>query len=80
MAFLRCELSFKVLVVDLEWGLIVESRVETFAIIEELDVPGNSPAGMLACRQDSPVDELVFQGCVERFGHGVVVADPGPTD
>src|SRR5579864_5326319 len=43
-------------------------------IVEPVDVAANGLVGLLAGVEDSPPDELGFQGLEERLHHGVVVA------
>ena len=45
-------------------------------IVEPVDIAANSLVGLLAGVEDSPPDELGFQGLEERLDHGVVVAIP----
>jgi hypothetical protein len=53
-----CVLSVQVLVVDLLWGSIAESRVETLSIIVELDVSGHVLSCVFPGRIDGSVNSL----------------------
>ena len=50
---------------DFAWSPVVEPRMETFSIVEDLDVPRNVVACFLACRVDGTVDAFVLQGAEE---------------
>src|SRR3954470_5042842 len=52
----------------------VEGGMAPDGIVEPVDVAANGPVGLLAGVEDSPPDELGFQGLEERLHHGVVVA------
>src|SRR5260370_16526673 len=54
--------------------------MKTSLIIAEFDPPRNIIAGLLPRRVSGPVDQLDFQRAVDRFGEGVIVADPCPSD
>src|SRR3954464_4880049 len=54
----------------------VESGMAPDGIVEPVDVAANNPVGLLAGVEDSPPDDLGFQGLKERLHHGVVVAIP----
>ena len=76
----RCGLPFQVFLVDLPWGPVLKSGVPALRIVPEFDVPHNVPARVLTSRILGPVDTLVLQCGEERFGHGIIVADPGAAD
>src|SRR4051794_20937612 len=54
----------------------VEGGMAPDGIVEPVDVAANNPVGLLAGAEDSPPDDLGFQGLKERLHHGVVVAIP----
>src|SRR6476659_5733722 len=54
----------------------VEGGMAPEGIVEPIDVAANGLVGLLAGVEDSPPDELGFQGLEERLDHGVVVAIP----
>ena len=65
---------------DLFRGPIAERRVETFAIVAELDVSGYICAGVFACRIHGAVDSFHLQRRVERLGLRVIETRFGATD
>jgi hypothetical protein len=77
LPYLCGELSVQVLVTDLTWGLVAESRMETLGIVSQLDVARNIVHGVLPGRIRGTVDSLGFQGREERLGHGIVVTNSG---
>jgi len=54
--------------------------MEPVGIVPEFDVPSDVTPGVFPGRVDSAVNEFVFQGREERFGHGIIVADTGAAD
>ena len=65
---------------DLFRGPIAERRVETFAIVAELDVSGYICAGVFACRIHGAVDSFHLQCSVERLRLRVIETRSGATD
>ena len=51
--------------------------MKTHPIIAELDVPRNILLRLLPRRVNSPVNALDLNRSIERFGQGVIEADPG---
>src|SRR6187200_3164109 len=54
----------------------VEGGMAPEGIVEPIDVAANGQVGFVAGVEDSPPDELGFEGLEERLDHGVVVAIP----
>src|SRR5215212_754679 len=54
----------------------VEGGMAPDGIVEPVDVAANGPVRLLAGVEDSPPDDLGFQGLKERLHHGVVIAIP----
>ena len=65
---------------DLFRGPIAERRVETFAIVAELDVSGYICAGVFACRIHGAVDSFHLQCRIERLRLRVIETRSGATD
>src|SRR6185503_3016588 len=61
---------------ELSWACEVEGGMAPEGIVEPIDVAANGQVGFVAGVEDSPPDELGFQGLEERLDHGVVVAIP----
>src|SRR6476619_6761572 len=61
---------------ELSWACEVEGGMAPDGIVEPIDVAANSLVGFVAGVEDSPPDELGFQGLEERLHHGVIVAIP----
>src|SRR6478672_1567474 len=59
---------------ELSWAGEVEGGMAPDGIVEPVDIAANSLVGFVAGVEDSPPDELGFQGLEERLHHGVVVA------
>src|SRR5260370_15251661 len=73
-------LPFQVFLGDLPWGPVLKAGVPALRIVPEFDVPHDVPARVLTSRILGPVDALVLQCGEERFGHRIIVADPGAAD
>jgi len=71
-------LPVQILDADLVWGPIVESRVKTLPIVEDLDVARNVPLGVPPCRVGGAMDTLVLQRPEKRLGQSIVVTNTGP--
>jgi hypothetical protein len=54
----------------------VEGGMAPEGIVDPVDIAANGLVGLLAGVEDSPPDELGFQGLEKRLDHGVVVAIP----
>src|SRR6478736_5877888 len=61
---------------ELSWACEVEGGMAPEGIVEPIDVAANGQVGFVAGVEDSPPDELGFEGLEERLDHGVVVAIP----
>src|SRR6476469_82980 len=61
---------------ELSWACEVEGGMAPEGIVEPIDVAANGLVGFMAGVEDSPPDELGFEGLEERLDHGVVVAIP----
>ena len=59
---------------------VADRRVEPSRIVSGFDVPGNVVHRGAPGRVGGAVDEFVLQAGEERFGHRVVLANPGTPD
>src|SRR5258708_6621411 len=75
-----CALPVQVLVVDFLRSSVAESRMETSAIIPELNIPRNVLPRFSDRRIHGTVNPLDFYGSIERFGESIVKARPCATD
>jgi hypothetical protein len=77
---LRRESGGVVLTQHFGWCAISKLRVQPFAITEALNIPDNLATCFRAGGEHVAVQPLVLQRTEERFGHGVVPTDAGPSN
>jgi hypothetical protein len=77
MAYSGRQLSIQILVVDLTWSPVPECGMKTLGIVSKLDVRRHISAGPFPGGVGGTVHPLNFEGSIERFRHGVVVALSG---